>query len=476
MSGTSPQADRGKTPPGGSHAVVIGASLTGLLAAWTLAGHMDKVTVIERDRLPENPEFRPGVPQARHAHGFMEGGQRALEELLPGILDEFVAAGATRTKLPSELLWLDYAGWNDRTLPGDGTFLSCTRPLLNWTVHQRVATHSRITFVEATTVTSLLHSGGAVTGVVTKAKGGEEEEQITADLVVDASGRGSAAPQWLEALGYPAPAEEVIDAGLAYATRLFHRPPGSDKNDFNVVMIQPVVSAPRFGLLLPVEGDRWLVAVCGVRGFEPPTDPEGWMDYVKSLRNPIIAEMLADAEPASPIFGFRNTQNRRRRYDRSARHPENFVVLGDAACTFNPIYGQGMSASCIQAVEFRKLVAKHGTGSGLARKAQKMAARTVRNPWEMATSEDRRHPTTTGGRAPGPVDKALDWYIKRVSAEALVNPVACEAFFGVVTLVEPPTTLFKPAVLLAALRRKGRHITAPEPVLAGRSTAGNTPS
>lgn len=453
----------------GGHAIVVGGGLTGMLAAWTLAEVVDEVTVLDRDREPTGPNFRPGVPQGRHAHAFMEGGQRALEELLPSIIDELIEAGATRTKLPSELLWLDYAGWNDRgsAIRGNaGSFLTCTRPMLDWVVRARVSKSPRITIRHGIAVSALLHSENAVRGVVAQEKGGEPEE-LTAHLVVDASGRGSAAPQWLRDLGYPEPEEELIDSGMAYASRLFHRTPQSEKESFNVVMIQPVLSTPRFGLLVPVEDNRWLVALGGLRGYEPPVDPDAWMQFANELRSPVIHKMIEDAEPATNVFGFRNTQNRRRYYERLSRRPDRFLVLGDAACTFNPVYGQGMSVACIEALALRKLLAKHGVGKGMARRAQKMVARTIRNPWMMATSEDRRYPTTVGGGRPNVLERVLDWYVQRVSAEALVNPVPGKAFFSVVTLLEPPTHLFRPAVILAALRRRGASITVPEPVLAG---------
>ncbi|MER7758937.1 FAD-dependent monooxygenase [Streptomyces sp. NPDC097619] len=464
MTGTD--AARAGTRGARGHAVVVGGSLTGLLSAWVLAEHLD-VTVVERDPVTEGPEFRPGVPQGRHAHALMEGGQRALENLLPGILDELVAAGATRTPLPTRLAWLDRNGWNRIGNEGRVSFLTCTRPLLNWTIRQRVATHPRISFVHGTTVTGLVHEAGAVCGIAVRPKGGEPSE-IAAELVVDASGRGSLTPKWLAELGYPEPEDEIIDAGLAYATRLFKRTPRAAAQKFNAVTVQPVPENPTMGLLVPVENDQWLLALGGMRGHEPPTDVEAWMDFAKNLRTPLIHELVSEAEPVTQVFGFRNTQNRRRHYERTARHPEGLLVLGDAACTFNPIYGQGMTAASREAVGLRALLAKHGTGPGLARKAQKMVFKTTANPWLMATSEDRSYPTTVGGKKIGLADKVLSWYISRLNSEGLVNPKIGANFFAVVSLADPPAALFKPAMILAALRRpySRRGGAVPAPVLA----------
>jgi 2-polyprenyl-6-methoxyphenol hydroxylase-like FAD-dependent oxidoreductase len=454
--------------PGG--AIVIGGGFCGVLMAAALAEHMD-VTVVERDELPEGPVFHPGVPHARHAHILLEGGQRALDTLLPGILDELVAAGATRVGLPASLLWLSYAGWAGRFPVDATTFLTCTRPLLDWTIRRRVAAHPRIRFHQGATVTGLVASDGAVRGVRIRQKDGTQEE-LTATVVVDASGRGSQAPKWLEELGYPVPVEELIDSGMAYATRLFRRTPDFDVEGFQAVNIQPHLSFPRFGLLIPAEENRWLVALGGLRGHEPPNDPDAWLEFAASLRSPVIHRLLVDAEPVTPVYGFRNTQNRRRYYEKLGRHPEGLLVLGDAACTFNPVYGQGMSVSAMEAVALRDLVGRRGTGPGLSAEVRKLVARTVKNPWLMATSEDRKYPTTVGGRRRGAADRAADWYLDRVMAEALVNPRVLASFLRVVALVDPPGRLFSPQVALPSLRPKHRP-AVPEPVL--KRPSGNTP-
>jgi 2-polyprenyl-6-methoxyphenol hydroxylase-like FAD-dependent oxidoreductase len=445
--------------------VVIGASLSGLFAAAVLSSHVEEVVVVERDRLPDSPRFRAGVPQSRHAHAFMEGGLRAMNTVLPGIVGELTAAGAVRTALPSQLLWLDATGWADRRLSSQGTFFTCTRALLNYTVQQRVARYARVRFVEATAVHGLLHSGGAVRGVRLQAKGGEPYE-LSADIVVDASGRSSSAPKWLAELGYPQPAEEVVDPGIAYATRVFRRTPRGNAQDFSVVSVQPTPEQPTMGLLIPVEDDGWMLALGGLRGHEPPTDEAGWLEFARNLRSPIIHELISEAEPRGPIFGYRNTQNRRRAYDKSERHPEGFLLLGDAVCTFNPIYGQGMSVAALEALALRDLLAQHGTGPGLARRVQKMVARVTSQPWTMATTEDRRYPSTIGGRALNAAERAVGWYLSRVATEALVNGPVGEAFFGAVTLTVPASKLVHPKVIWAALRRPSRHVVVPEPTLA----------
>jgi 2-polyprenyl-6-methoxyphenol hydroxylase-like FAD-dependent oxidoreductase len=445
--------------PGG--AIVIGGGFCGVLMAAALADHMD-VTVVERDELPEGPVFHPGVPHARHAHILLEGGQRALEALLPGILDELVEAGATRVGLPASLLWLSYAGWAERFPVDATTFLTCTRPLLDWTIRRRVAAHPRIRFEQGATVTGLVLEDGAARGVRYRRRDGEGV--LTASVVVDASGRGSQAPKWLEALGYPVPREELIDSGMAYATRLFRRTPDFEVEGFQAVNIQPHLSFPRFGLLIPAEENRWLVALGGLRGHEPPNDPDAWLEFAASLRSPVIHRLLVDAEPVTPVYGFRNTQNRRRSYEKLTRFPEGLLVLGDAACTFNPVYGQGMSVSAMEAVALRDLVARRGTGAGLSTEVRKLVTRIIKNPWLMATSEDRKYPTTVGGRKRGAADRVADWYLDRVMAEALVNPDVLATFLRVVALVDPPGRLFSPKVAFAALRRSTRPQVA-EPTL-----------
>jgi 2-polyprenyl-6-methoxyphenol hydroxylase-like FAD-dependent oxidoreductase len=217
---------------GGTHAVIIGGSMAGLLAGRILADHFDKVTIIERDRFPEAPAPRPGVPQAHHLHALLMRGRTILEQLFPGLGNELVMAGATVVDAAEDFAWLTPPGWGIR-------FHSClavltfTRGLLDWTVRGRLAAFAQARFLDQCVATGLLPDTGGtgVTGVSVcrrhRPNGGSAGiEELHADLVVDASGRGSKVPQWLAALGYESQQETVVNAHLDHASRLYERPAG----------------------------------------------------------------------------------------------------------------------------------------------------------------------------------------------------------------------------------------------------------
>jgi flavin-dependent dehydrogenase len=295
-------------------AVVIGGGLAGTLAMVALLDHVDLVTVVERDRFPREPAFRKGVPQARHLHVLLSSGQRALDRLLPGTGDALTEAGAHRLENPRDMIAHRSGGWERRYHEGRHSYIICTRPLLDHVVRLRAmeraaASRTRVEVLEATDVTALLGDSGRVTGVRIRPRDGEREErELHAGLVVDASGRGSHSPDWLDALGHRAPRLETVDAGLTYATRMFRLPDPPNGG----VVIQHGRRAKTAGVLLPVENDAWLLTAGGVGGVQPPMDDEGFVEFATTFGHPLIHELIKSAEPLSPVFGFRATSNRRR--------------------------------------------------------------------------------------------------------------------------------------------------------------------
>jgi 2-polyprenyl-6-methoxyphenol hydroxylase-like FAD-dependent oxidoreductase len=447
----------------GSAAIVVGGSLAGLLAAKVLADHVGSVTVIERDRLPVTVQGRKGVPHGRQLHALMEGGQRAVEQLLPGFTDALLATGAVPMRVPEDLAWLTPAGWA-RPFPAAGTMISASRPLIEWHVRCRVLADPRITLRQAAEVTGLLVNAGAVTGVRILNRDTGAVAELAADLVVDASGRGSTAPQWLTELGYPAPAEEEIASGIGYATRIFARPVARPGRPIGTYLQAAPPHHNRMGIMFPIEGDRLIVSVGGAGGDHAPTDDAGWREFAASLRSPLISAWLADAEPLSPVFAYRRTSNVRRRYERLHRRPAGFLVLGDAACAFNPIYGQGMSVAALSALALREeLAAGRGRRRDLAARVQRRAAKVAAGAWLLATAEDLRFPTTTGARA-NVVTRLQHRYLDRVVARATEHQPTNAAFTQVLTMTSPPTRLFAPGVVAAALRGRRRPPLADPPL------------
>jgi 2-polyprenyl-6-methoxyphenol hydroxylase-like FAD-dependent oxidoreductase len=448
----------------GGHAVVIGVGLAGLLAARVLAGHFDRITVIDRDRLPDRPGFRPGVPQSRHLHVLLGRGLECLEQLFPGFEADLVAAGAPVVE-GADSLWLNAAGWC-RRYRSPIRLLGATRELVEWQARARVTALDNVQVLEGRETVGLLADPrrDAVGGVRLGGRGGDAE--VPADLVVDASGRNSRAPLWLAALGYQSPRETSINPLLGYASRQYKIPAGFQADWRMLVINAKPPGNARAGALVPIEGGRWMVALIGAGRDYPPTDDAGFLEFARGLRSPLLYEIIKDAEPLTPAHGYRQTDNRRRHFERLRRWPERFVVIGDASCTFNPIYAQGMTVAAMTAVALDHSLRRHQRGSGLdlaglSRRFQRQVARTNAGAWTMATSEDLRYPWTEGAR-PDPPTRIMHRYADRVLEVTNGNPRVNTAFVNVVNLRHPPTSLFRPGVLLPVLAlRRDTPLTAP---------------
>ncbi len=452
-----PQASETR-PSAGTHAIVIGGSMAGLMAARVLSGQFDRVTIVDRDTLPPEARFRDGVPQSRHLHALLRRGLDELELLFPGIESELVAAGAVRlTTL--DFLRLTPAGWARRF---DGPALvAASRELIEWTVRRRTLACPNVRVLHQHEVAGLLGSAdsSSVTGVHLSPRRGGETTMLHGDFVVDASGRGSKTPEWLDALGYQKPKETVINSFLGYSSCAFAIPSGF-RAGWKVLMVSDrPPDMPRAGVLAPIEGNRWMVSLGGYGRDYPPTDREGFMEFARSLRSDMLHRAIKDAEPVTRVSGFRSTMNRRRHFDKMERWPERFLVVGDAACAFNPIYGQGMSVAAITAGALQRSA---GTllERGSARRMQAQVAAASMGAWVIATGADVRYPTTVG-RQPGAVDRIMQRYLNRVVEVATQDALVNEAFIRVVNLLDPPTALMRPAVAWRAVT--GAHQPILEP-------------
>ncbi|MFN7945688.1 MAG: 2-polyprenyl-6-methoxyphenol hydroxylase-like oxidoreductase [Blastocatellia bacterium] len=441
-----------------SHAIVIGGSLAGMLTARLLSEHFDHVTIIERDRCPEGPVARPGLSQARHVHVLLARGRMIVEELFPGVCEELKAAGAQSSDAGLALAWLTPAGWGIRFRAGN-ELLSFTRDLLDWTLRRRLKKFTSVRFMEGYEVTGLLADADRknVTGISIRPRRKNEtvvaeETNLFAELVVDASGRASKAPQWLAALGYPQPQETVINAHTGYASRIYHRPAGWQA-DWTATFSQAAPpQQPRAGILFPVEDNCWLVSLAGGGGDYPPTDEAGFLEFARSLPNPLIYQAISRAEPVSPIHGNRSTINRLRHYERLTRQPERFVALGDSVCAFNPVYGQGMSIAALGAQELSGCLSEmrrraEGDLTGLAQTFQKRLAKINEHPWMMATSEDYRYHGTEGG-TPGLKVSLLHRYMDQVIYLTTKSVPVRSLFMDVQQMLRPPAALFSPEMIL----------------------------
>lgn len=440
------------------HAVVIGASMAGLLAARVLSERVDWVTVLERDDLPEGADARKGVPQGRHAHGLLAAGEGVLRDLFPGLMEDLIAGGAQRVTTTSGRWW--QGGGYKIGAPGapEATFLS--RPYLERGVRARVERLPNVVVVAAAAKgLDVIDDGRTVRGVQVAWPDGATGS-IVADLVVDTSGRGSPAATWLEALGYPAPPVDAVRIDMAYASRLYRRTPGRVADGTWYVTIGDPSVSKRFGVAFPIEGDRWLVTVGGCHGDHPSaSDEAAHLDFVRSLPTGDIADLVQHEEPIGPIVPHRLPSSQWRRFDKVDRHPAGFLALGDAICSFNPVYGQGMSSAAQQAVALGQVLdATNDVGSADVPKAfYRKAAKVIANPWAIAAGGDFSYAETTGAKPPG--TDVVNRYVARAVVAAQHDERVAEALWLVQGLLAPPPSLMKPSMVVRVLRSSRRGPT-----------------
>ncbi|WP_329248987.1 FAD-dependent monooxygenase [Streptomyces sp. NBC_01478] len=432
-------------------AVVVGAGLAGVLAAAALSVHADEVIVLDRDELPDGPEHRKGLPQGRHAHLLMSGGLAAMEDLVPGesVRGRLLDAGAHEISLNSGMLALTPEGWLRRWRHPGPRMLTCSRALLDWVVREAVLAGTK-TEIRRAQALELLGDARAVTGVRISTDAGETD--LEADFVVDASGRGSRIVHWLETLGVTGIEERTVDSGLVNATRIYRRPEGAEHFPLTILQANPYESRPgRAGMVLPIEGDRWMVSLAGTRGAEPPADPDGFRQYMRDLPDPILARLISGAEPLTDVHTSHSTQNARRYLEKVRDWPEGLVVLGDALATFNPAYGQGMSVAALGAkILSRELDEEGFTAPALATKVQHGVAAPVEGAWAMAVGQDIWYPATKGP-APTTADRLITRYSRRLLKAATGSYPAAAALATVTSMEADASTLMHPGTLLAAL-------------------------
>lgn len=440
--------------PLGDRAVVLGGSMAGLLAARVLADAYAEVVVVERDELPDAAAHRRGVPQSRHIHGLLARGQQALEELFDGLTAELVDLGAPAGDMLGHLR--AYFGGH-RLQPGPSGLLAlqASRPMLEARLRARVRALRSVEVMDRCDVAGLTTTsdGGRVTGVrVVRRLDGSTEQTLTADLVVDATGRGSRTPAWLEMLGYPRPPVERVRIDLGYTSRTYRLVPGLLDGDLGILNA-PTPDHPRGGALAAMENDRFLVTLFGILGDHPPTAPGGFTDFAATLQFPDINEALRDAEPLDEPIPFRHPASVRHRYERLSRFPEGLLVMGDAMCSFNPIYGQGMSVVALQALALRAHLQQQTRPQPV--RFFRQIGRIVDVPWSMATGGDLAFPKVVGRRTMQM--RLLNGYLAKLLAGAAHDPRLGRAFLRVAGLVDPPQALLAPGVAARVLRAGRRR-------------------
>ena len=442
-------------------AIVIGASMTGLMMARVLSDHFEQVTIVERDQLPEQVETRKGVPQGPHVHLLLAKGVAILNELFPGLFEVLTQNGALQLT-PTDISSCTSGMWNTR-FPSSIQLYSQSRPFLEQSMRNLLTTRSNVRLLEACEVTQLLatEDSSRVTGVSLSYRSGEQrkgelKEELIADLVVDASGRRSRAPRWLVSLGYPQVEETSMKLNVGYATRIYRRS-SHHPLDWKVLVIGPIPpNNRRAGTISLIEGDHWTVSLVSYQCDYLP-DEDSFLDYARGLSQPDIYEAIKEAEPLTPVLTYKYSANRWRHYERMSRFPEGFVILGDAACSFNPVYAQGMTVAALEAKVLDAHLRQYSQSTDkpkndFAQQLQRAIAKVVEWPWQMAMGADLPYLGGQGRQAW--TMRLIEWYIQRVMQLTTSNPLVAERFYQVSNLLKPPMVLLDPRLAWAVLRRE----------------------
>ena len=433
----------------GEHAIVIGGSMAGLLTARVLSDYFERVTIFEADTPPDEAVPRKGVPQGNHIHGLLSGGAAVLRKYFPGIHDDLIAAGADYGD--PTIKWRMFMGgtWNPRIASGMKSYVM-SRPLLEATVRKHTLAIPNIELHTASAVSGYASNDAntIVTGVTLEASG----EHIAADFVADVSGRNSKASEWIKQMGFTPPPRSNIGIDVGYTTFEVAEPPNYQR-DWNMIFTiqQSIPRDTRAGGIFCVENKRWLVTASGYHKDYSPTDWPGFLAFLKTHPFPDIYETIKDMEPVGEAKEYRYAAYLRRHYERLKDFPQGLVVLGDAMCSLNPVYGQGMTVASKEVEHLDNCLqqcVKNGSVAGIAQPFFNGASKIIDTAWDAVTVEDFRYPQTRGDRP-----KAFGlakWLNSKFFALAATDEEFAVAFYKTLHLVEPPASLLKPKYLLKA--------------------------
>ncbi|MFY9766229.1 MAG: 2-polyprenyl-6-methoxyphenol hydroxylase-like oxidoreductase, partial [Mycobacterium sp.] len=441
----------------------------------------ETVTVVERDVLPDDTADRQGVPQGRHVHVLLARGAQTFDELFPGFLDELVADGAPVWD-DGELskLHLSFGGHDilrSGKVSKEPKALAIhmpSRPFLECHVRRRLQAMSNVTILSGHEVVDLAATPDRrrVTGVRVVSPNDGAERELTADVVIDAMGRGAHTPALLESLGYGRPVEDHIVMHTNYVSQLLRIPAGTLKE--MLVDIGPAPDRPAGMFLSGYENDTWMFTVFGMVGHEPPRDLADMLSFAQEYCPAHLIAAMRAAEPIGEVAHHHMPSSQWRRYDKMSRLPDGLLVCGDAICSFNPIYGQGMTVAALEAVALRACLRRGD--AVLPRRYFRASAKPIGVAWQMVASLDLAFPAVAGRRSRWlrVATRLVDWALTASESD----PVVAVRFFRVNSLIDDPIRLLHPAFVCRAavvnLRRRRGDGQPRHPEVAGRAGSRKT--
>jgi flavin-dependent dehydrogenase len=432
-----------------NRAVVVGGSIAGKLAARVLSEFFAEVIIIEKDENYGCVNARKGVPQGNQGHVLLKSGEDIIDELFPGIIVELSLKGATKSDFAGDLLW-SHHGTQKLRFDSNVFISQQSRSLLEWQIQQRLEGIQNISFRFGCKVQGLSFSNGGVNRIIIENQDSVTTE-LSADLVIDASGAAALHHQWLKDSGFSRPAKTEIKVDLFYASMLYNKvlPQSSDWHSLLAYPNPPEVDSG--GMISPVEGNRMLVTLIGYGPKEIPKDKDSFLEYARTLEQPEFYECIKKESPLTDdVQIYRFPALRRYHIEKNKNFPSGLLVIGDALCRIDPLFAQGMSLAAMEAKALRLLLMQRLDKKQLTKNYHKKASEIIAIPWLIASTEDFRFRTTSGRKPIGL--SILQWYVKKVVGACSYNEYVYCQFIRVMHLQSHPITLARPSILAKLFR------------------------
>ncbi|WP_156575618.1 NAD(P)-binding protein [Bacillus luti] len=434
-------------------AVVIGGSLAGKLAAKALSTTFKEVIIIEAGEKWDGKASRKRVPQSNHPHVLLKGGEKAIEELFPNITNELIEAGSIENNFTRDLKWHQFGLWKQPFI-GEVQMIQQSRLLLEWHIQKRIdqilnITTKYETLVEGLLVDVKIHK---VCGVKVKCLETGMQEEIHADIIVDASGFGSKSIEWLREYDIEVQ-EEKVRIDLFYTTKMFQLKENETLNCCNMLMSPSFPDNPYGVLIQTIEDNRYFVTFSGYANEKAPQTDEEFYNFAENLSISNVTDFLNKAEAISHIKTYKIPYQVCRRFDLVNNLPERLLVVGDAHCRFDPVFGQGVSVAAMEAHQLQLLLQRRQKlDKTFTQQFYKETAHIIQTPWEMTTTEISRHPQLK--RELTIKQKFQLWYTKQIYQLSATDSDVYIRLVRVMNLIRSPFHLFHPKVLLAVLLKR----------------------
>ncbi|MGG0254517.1 FAD/NAD(P)-binding protein [Bacillus toyonensis] len=431
-------------------AIVIGGSMAGKFAAKALSTSFKEVIILEVGDKWDGKASRKRVPQSDHPHVLLKGGEKAIEELFPTITNELIKAGSIINNFTRDLKWHQFGLWKQPFI-GEVHMIQQSRPLLEWHIQKRIDQISNITITYKTLVNGLLVDGklNKVCGVKVKYLETGMQEEVHADIVIDASGFGSKSMEWLREYEIEVQ-EEKVRIDLFYATKMFQLKENEELDCCNMLMSPSFPENPYGVLIQTIEDNRYFVTFSGYANEKAPQTDDEFYDFAENLSISNVTDFLNKAEGITDIKTYKIPYQVRRRFDLVNNVPEGLLVVGDAQCRFDPVFGQGVSVAAVEAHQLQLLLqSRKQLDKTFTQQFYKKTADIIEIPWDMTTTEISRHPQLK--RELTTKQKFQLWYTKQIYRLSASDSDVYIRLVRVMNLIRSPFHLFHPKVLLAVL-------------------------